>query len=372
MNDFPLSSMELRLKERYLSRPELKDAILTHRELSEYIAWLAQTELASWDGPIPLENVNFTEIKKRINQSPMDIKTKSALSAFFEDQKEERFLLTGYDIAAGRMFRYMPAHWHTNEYFEVYYCYSGNCPIYFDTEIINLTHGSVLILSPTTRHASPCYADDAVLNYYMLRSSTFDKVFWNQLPSNSLMSSFFRYALSHTKHASYLHFETGGDPEIETILQKIENEYSHPGTYSAQYLNLLMSEFFLVLLRCYEGTARLPRTESFYWKHEFSAIFSFIQSHYADMTLSEIAGRFHYSDRQINRIVKSCTGETYAHLVLRLRMGHAAELLKAGAEIDMTAEASGYSTLSSFYRAFTAYYGCPPAEYRKKETAPLT
>lgn len=190
--------MELRLKRHYLSHPELKNAILTHRELSQYIAWLAREEFASWDGSLTQRNENFTEIAKRLNQNPMDSKTVSALTALYENQREERFLMTGYDISVGRMFRYMPAHWNTNEYFEVYYCLSGICPIHFDTEIISLTHGSVLILSPTIRHASPCYADDAVLNYYMLRSSTFEEVFWKQLPSNSLMSSFFRYALSHT------------------------------------------------------------------------------------------------------------------------------------------------------------------------------
>ena len=139
-----------------------------------------------------------------------------------------------------------------------------------------------------------------------------------------------------------------------------------------QNKSLFISESFLLLLRRYEGTAHLPRTESFYWKHEFSAIFSFIQSHYADMTLAETAKHFHYSERQINRIVKSCTGDTYAHLVLRLRMEHAASLFNAGAEIDLTAEASGYSTLPSFYRAFTAYYECTPGEYRKKKDAEMT
>lgn len=45
-------------------------------------------------------------------------------------------------------------------------------------------------------HASPCYEDDRVLVYYMLRRSTFEQVFWNQIPSENLMSSFFRLALS--------------------------------------------------------------------------------------------------------------------------------------------------------------------------------
>ncbi len=369
MNEYPLSEMELRLKARYLSRPDIRNAILSHQELSEYIAWLAQTELSQWHSPLPFESKNFDELIKKINQNPRDPRTIGALSSVFANQQEERYLLAGHDISVGRMFRYMPAHWHTNEYFEVYYCFSGQCPIHLDNEIILMRHGSVLILAPNVRHASPCYADDAVLSYYQLRSSTFDKVFWNQLPADSLMSSFFRQALSHTKHPSYLHFETGGDDELERILGRIEQENSRPENYSTQYLNLLMSEFFLLMFRGYEGTARLPRTGSFYWKHEFSAIFSYIQAHFAERTQAEIAAEFGYSERQLNRIVKSCTGDTYAHLVLRLRMERAAHLLNKGAEIEATMEACSYATLSSFYRAFTAYYGCAPAAYRDRKAA---
>ena len=65
---------------------------------------------------------------------------------------------------------------------------------------------------------------------------------------------------------------------LEDILANIDRERQAPERYSSQYLNLLMSEFFLLMFRRYEGTARLPRTGSFFWKHEFSAIFSYKQA----------------------------------------------------------------------------------------------
>ena len=364
MNEYPLTPMEARLKERYLSRPDIQGTVLNNRELSEYIFWLARTEAAN-DKAYYSGSHNFADITTQITRDPRDEKAIGSLAAMFANQREDRFLLAGSDISVGRMFRYMPAHWHTNEYFEVYYCFSGECPVHLDSEIIRLKHGSVLILAPNVRHASPCYADDAVLNYYMLRSSTFDKVFWNQLPADSLMSTFFRQALGHTKHPSYLHFETSGDPELESVLGRIEQERRQPENYSGQFLNLLMSEFFLLMFRRYEGPARLPRTGSFFWKHEFSAIFSYIQSHFAERTQAEVAAEFGYSERQLNRIVKSCTGDTYAHLALRLRMERAAQLLEKGATIEATAEACGYATLSSFYRSFTAWHNCTPAVFRK-------
>ncbi len=97
-------------------------------------------------------------------------------------------------------------------------------------------------------------------------------------------------------------------------------EYQQPEAYSAQMLNVLMSAFFLTILRRHEGTARLPRTENFFWKHEFSAIFSYIQMNYAHTSLPEVAARFNYSQRQITRIVRNSTGKNFAQIITQLRM----------------------------------------------------
>lgn len=288
------------------------------------------------------------------------------LATGFATQQESRYLLANHDISIGRMFRYMPAHWHTNDYFEIYYCYCGTCPIHLADEVILMNPGTVLILAPSVLHASPCYQDDSVLFYYMVRSSTFDKVFWSQLPPENLMSSFFRQALGHEKHASYLQFETEGDSDIELLLSRSYDEFCRPESYTPQMLNALMSEFFILLLRRYEGTARLPRTADFYWKHEFSALLTYIQAHYHEMTLSEIAAHFHYSERQLTRIVINCTSRNYSQLMLKLRMENAANLLKQkNIPIETVASAVGYSSLSSFYHAFTRYFHCTPAKYQK-------
>ena len=278
--------------------------------------------------------------------------------------RENQEILTNYDISVGRMLRYYPSHWHANDSFEIYYALSGNCPVYFEDEVIIVKPGTVLIVAPSVLHASPCYADDNVLLYYLVRSSTFDRVFWNQIPSDNLMSAFFRQALSVQQSNAYLHFETDGDEEIRNLLYRMYREYRSAQRYGAQMLNALMSEFFVLLLRRYEGTARLPRTKDFYWKHEFSGILTYIQTHFATVTQAEVAEYFHYSERQIGRIVQNCTGLTYAQLILKLRMEQAGKLLQQKtASIDTIAAAVGYSTPCSFYRAFSKYYGCTPRTF---------
>lgn len=376
-----MTFMETQLKNLFLSQPELADKILTPEELTKYISRLIhlwgkmfenmKKEVAEFTDDIfssteSSYNANLTVLAERLTLNANDPQALSAMTTEYENQKAEHYLLTNHDISIGRMFRYMPAHWHTNDYFEIYYCFSGDCPIHFAEETISMKPGTVLIIAPHVLHASPCYADDCVLFYYMVRADTFDKVFWNQLPPENLMSSFFRQALGHEKHASYLQFETGADDDIELLLFRLCDEFYHPKTYSIQMLNALMSGFFILLLRRYENTAKLPRTDDFYWKQEFSAIFSYIQSHYHDNTLAEISEHFHYSERQITRIVYNCTGTNYSQLVLKLRMEKAASLLKQQIGIDTISYAVGYSTTSSFYRAFTRYFKCTPVEYREK------
>lgn len=378
---FSMTCMETRLKQIFLSQPELTEKILTPAELTAYISklihtWGKSTATSTTEGNVSMDdmtstpeltyNANLSVLAERLTLNAEDPQALSAMTTEYENQKAEHYLLTNHDISICRMFRYMPAHWHTNDYFEIYYCFSGHCPIHFSEEIIIMKPGTVLIIAPHVLHASPCYADDRVLFYYMVRASTFDKVFWNQLPPENLMASFFHQALGHEKHASYLQFETGSDDDIELLLFRLCDEFYHPKTYNIQMLNALMSEFFILLLRRYENTAKLPRTDDFYWKQEFSAIFSYIQSHYHDKTLSEIAAYFHYSERQITRIVYNCTGNNYSQLVLKLRMEKAASLLKQNVCIDTISYAVGYSTTSSFYRAFTRYFHCTPVEYREK------
>jgi AraC-like DNA-binding protein len=63
-------------------------------------------------------------------------------------------------------------------------------------------------------------------------------------------------------------------------------------------------------------------------------------------------------------------GISYHQLILKLRMEKAAALIKQqSASVEAIASAVGYSTVSSFYRAFTKYYGTTPVVYMKKAEA---
>src|ERR1700710_3041286 len=68
-----------------------------------------------------------------------------------------------------------------------------------------------------------------------------------------------------------------------------------------------------------------------------------------------------------HRIYQAMYGETIATTVRRLRLHRAAGLLANGTlSIAEIATLSGYSSLQSFTRTFSAVFGMPPARYRKE------
>ena len=221
----PMTELEERLKVCLLARPDIRSHILTGQELAEYTAWMAQ-EYGSRLSPEAREAMitdvhaekrgTMMPIGHRLLSNPSDTAALSQLSSKWGNQEEGSYIHPDQDISAWQMIRYMPAHWHRNQYFEIYYSLSGNCPVHFANEVVTVKPGTVLIVAPNVLHANPCYEDDQVLVYYNIRSSTFDQVFWNQIPSGNLMSSFFRQALSGQQPNSYIRFETDGDPESDS------------------------------------------------------------------------------------------------------------------------------------------------------------
>lgn len=368
--ELPMTPLEYQFKECLSARPDMRDHIPTPEELTEYIAWMAENfgdRAAQFRSALPVVpcSPDFSDIADILLTDPTNGSALSRLSSGYGHHVEGFFITEGHDISVSRQLRYLPSHWHSNSYFEIYYMLSGSCPVHFPEETVELKPGDILVVAPNAVHASPCFSDNSALLFYMLRVSTFQQVFWNQLPSDSLMSKFFRQILEGQNPTAYLHFETNSDPDIQRLLLQIYSENRNSEAYQNQMLNALMSTFFILLLRRYEGSVKLPRTKDFFWKREFSAILSHIQANYATVTQAELSEKFHYSQRQISRIVQNCMGMTYNQLILKLRMEKAAALLRQKVAIETVANAVGYSMVSSFYRVFVNYYSMTPGQFQR-------
>lgn len=93
------------------------------------------------------------------------------------------------------------------------------------------------------------------------------------------------------------------------------------------------------------------------------------ETFYDDWNLDRAAARAGLSRRRFSALFREQAGEAFLEYLVRLRLGHAARLLRAG-EHSVTGVifSCGFNDVSHFYRLFRAAYGAPPGEWLKNET----
>ena len=96
-------------------------------------------------------------------------------------------------------------------------------------------------------------------------------------------------------------------------------------------------------------------------------ILKYIQEHFNTVSLAELSKFFNYSERQIQRIIKTSTDLSFSENILRLKMKKAKKLLKnSDISISVIAKETGYTDSGTFRQAFKKYYGMTPQKYRSQ------
>ncbi len=96
------------------------------------------------------------------------------------------------------------------------------------------------------------------------------------------------------------------------------------------------------------------------------SIMNYIQNHYVDVTLEELAENFHLSAPYLSKYIKQKTGETFQDAVKKARMKKARILLKDSVQkVEAIAESVGYENVEHFIRLFKKTYGMTPLQFRE-------
>ena len=94
----------------------------------------------------------------------------------------------------------------------------------------------------------------------------------------------------------------------------------------------------------------------------------YIHANFADpLTVSDIARIACLSPQRLTALFTGGVGEAPAQYVERVRLGHAAQMLRFGlSNIEAIAKASGYADVPNFYRRFKIQFKLTPREYRNR------
>lgn len=140
---------------------------------------------------------------------------------------------------------------------------------------------------------------------------------------------------------------------------------------------LLKPVSFSMLMECFERIREQMDQETQqgheqtpdFWQQVIQQVLTYLDEHSRDATLERAAERVHLSPSYLSRNFREKTGESFSHAALRVRMEKAKNMLAdyQNRAYDV-AYFVGYDNPKNFSRAFKAYYGISPNEYRKQVT----
>lgn len=140
-----------------------------------------------------------------------------------------------------------------------------------------------------------------------------------------------------------------------------ENESAHSGLFDEGLTNTVMG-----LL--YEPLALVPAVKD--GKVEtIRVVLDYIREHYKeDLTLAALGKQFGYSPYHFSRLFNSLTNVGLKQYINSVRLEAVIDKLLSGENVVEAALGSGFGSMRSFYRDFTARYHQTPQEYVKRNS----
>ena len=267
-------------------------------------------------------------------------------------------------IRPNTRFIHFPRHRHN--YVEVIYMCQGQTRHIVDGSEIILKAGELLFLNQhAVQEIFPAGKDDLAVNFIIL-PEFFDTAFAMLGQEENLLRSFLAGCLcGEPLGASYLHFQV---TDVLPVQNLVENMIATLLTGGDPAATRTINQFTmgLLLLHLTHLTDHIHEDSGSYDQKLAFRVLQYVEGHYQDGTLTELAGILHCDPCWLSRQIKKLTGRTYKDLLQTKRLTRAATLLTTtalpAAEISV---AVGYDNTSYFHRIFRNKYEMSPGEYRQ-------
>lgn len=266
------------------------------------------------------------------------------------------------EIRPHTRFVHFPRHRHN--YVEmVYMCSGSTTHVINDTDYITLKEGDLLFLNQNvTQEILPASEQDIAVNFIIL-PEFFDQSI-SMIDRENVLRDFLISTLSQDSSLSnYLHFQTNGILPIQNLVENMIWTLIHKNAGTNTINQTTMGLLFLNL-SLFADTINQNNPNQFEQNLIFSVL-KYIESHYKNGTLAEIAEELNQPAYYISRLLKKHTSSNFKELLQQRKLQQAAYLLtQTPLSAESIMEAIGYENSSYFYRIFKKKYGCSPKEYR--------
>ena len=249
-----------------------------------------------------------------------------------------------------------PSNLHYHDYYELVIFEEGNINYICEGQIYHPQFGDIILIPPSKFHMSAinCESTCYKRHVFYLYPSAFDAIGHNSLT---------RF-LTSTCDADMFTFNSLKSRQefMDTAerLKEISQKSSSP-LEDALRLSLIMHIFSLLNQKgCLSKSITLSLPENILKLQQY------IDSNYSEITsISDIGKHFFYSREHISRLFKKYFDTSISDYIMKKRISESQSLIAQNLALIDVAYQVGFSSLSTFIRAFKSVTGMTPSKYHK-------
>ena len=249
---------------------------------------------------------------------------------------------------------------HTHDYVEMVYMCRGQTVHRVNGREIVLREGELLLLGQHARQSiAPASREDIAVNF-IVRPAFFSATLPYLGEEETPLRRFIVGCLTGENETGCLHFQVSGVLPIQNLIENMLYTLTEDTPNKRGILQMTMGLLFAQLLNHSQSLQFASQDQN-----AVVAVLRYVEEHYRDGSLGEIADSLHYELSSLSRLIRQKTGRNYTELVQEKRLSQAAWLLRnTERNVDEIARAVGYENMTYFHRLFRDRYGQSPRAYR--------
>lgn len=249
---------------------------------------------------------------------------------------------------------------HTHDYVEIVYMCQGSTTHIVNGVTVELMTGELLLLGQNAlQEILPAGENDIAVNF-IIRPEFFSATLSYLGDDETPLRKFIVDCLCGENETGFLHFKVSDVLPVQNLVGNLLWTLISDTPNKRGINQATMGLLFMQLLNHTDRlTVNNPEQET------VLKVLRYVEEHYREGSLTEIAEVLHYDAAWLSREIKRRTGKNYTDLVQDKRLSQALWLLKnTNKKVDDIAVAVGYENISYFHRLFAKRYGMSPKKMR--------
>ena len=272
----------------------------------------------------------------------------------------EKLLERGKLIAIRPHTRFIAFPEHTHDYVEMVYMCQGETRHRVNGNAISLHQGELLMLGQNARQSIETAGEKDIAVNFIVRPAFFSGTLPFLGEEETPLRRFVVSCLTGENEAGYLLFHVAEILPVQNLIENLLFTLLEDVPNKRGILQMTMGLLFAQLMNHTEALQFETREQN-----SVISVLRYLEEHYRDGSLTEIADRLHYELPSLSRLIRQKTGKNYTELLQEKRLSQAAWLLRnTDKNVDEIANAVGYENISYFHRLFAARFGMSPKKYR--------